>query len=105
MPEFCSRLEALLRRHRFTEDFIEREMKLVKEGYVVSKTNSKSMLGIMNNITLNIEAGCLRFNNYEAINTAGIEDAYTRWLTRDASRPGGYRRTMDFWKEKNVIKQ
>ncbi len=32
MPEFCSRLEALLKRHQFKEGFIEKEMKLVNEG-------------------------------------------------------------------------
>ncbi len=105
MPEFCNRLEGLLKRHQFKEDFIEKETTLVKEGYVVSKTNSRSMLGSMNNITLNIEITCGNFKSYEEIDTGYIEDNFTDWLTQDASRPGRYRHTMDFWKERDAIKQ
>lgn len=105
LPEFCNRLETLLKRHHFKEEFIERETALAKEGYVVSKTNSKSILGSMNAITENIEITCRDFESYEDIDTGYIEDIYTDWLTRDTSRPYGYRHTMDFWKEKDALKQ
>jgi hypothetical protein len=48
LPQFYERLPQLLQRHGFRQDFIGHEMQLVTEGYVVSKTNSKSMLGFMN---------------------------------------------------------
>ena len=105
LPEFCSRLEALLKRHQFKEDFIEKEIMLVNEGYVISKTDSRSMLGSMNAITENIEYTCRDFERYETIDTGYIEDNYTDWLTKDPSRPYGYRHTMDFWKERDALKQ
>ena len=105
IPEFCTRLEALLKRHQFKEHFIQKEMELVKEGYVISKTDSKPMLGSMNAITENIEISCRRFGSYGAIDTGKLEDIYTDWLTRDPSKPRGYRATMDYWKEKNALKQ
>ncbi|MEO6638116.1 MAG: hypothetical protein ABIN25_07550 [Ginsengibacter sp.] len=105
MPEFGLRLEALLQRHHFKEDFIDREMTLINEGYVISKTDSRSMLGRMNAITENIEYTCRDFQNYEAIDTGFIEDNYTDWLTKDATSAYGYRNTLDFWKEKDALKQ
>jgi hypothetical protein len=46
LPQFYARLPQLLARTNFKPEFISTEMKLVKDGYVVSKTNSKSMLDI-----------------------------------------------------------
>ncbi|MDQ6764045.1 MAG: hypothetical protein M3015_15655 [Bacteroidota bacterium] len=103
MPEFSSRLAALLKRHYFKDAFIKKEIKLINDGFVISKTDSKSMLGNMNAITENIEISCLRFKGYEVIDISQIEDIYTRWLTRDTSRPGGYRYTIDFWNDKGVL--
>ncbi len=105
IPAFCNRLEALLKRNNFKADFIEREMQLVKEGYVISKTNSKSMLASMNVLTFNIEASCYDFESYEAIDISRIEDYYLDWLTQDKSKPGGYRFTRDYWKDIGAIKQ
>ncbi len=79
-------------------------MQLVKEGYVISKTNSKSMLANMNAITFNIEARCFDFESYEAIDISSFENYYLDWLTQDKSKPGGYRFTRDFWKDIDVIK-
>ncbi len=59
----------------------------------------------MNAITENIEISCLQFESYGAIDTGKMEDIYTDWLTKDTSKPYGYRHTMDFWKEKDAIKQ
>ncbi len=103
IPAFCNRLEALLKRNNFKADFIEREMQLVKEGYVISKTNSKSMLASMNAITFNIEARGFDFESYEAIDISSIEDSYLDYLTQDRSKPVGYRFTRDFWKDIDVI--
>lgn len=79
-------------------------MGLIKEGYVISKTNSKSMLASMNAITQNIEYRCSTFPTYESINVDSIENAFMEWLVYDSSKPYRLRRTSDYWKEKGLIK-
>ncbi len=105
MPEFCSRLEALLHRSHFKDSIIDKEIPLLGEGYVVSKTSSKSMLGRMNGITENLEISCMRYRSYDTIDTAHIEDIYMEWLTHDPSKPGGFRCTIDFWKDIDALKE
>jgi hypothetical protein len=102
LPDFYKRLPQLLERNYFKPAFIETEMKLVKEGYIISKTNSKSMLASMNVLTLNMEHNCRSFTTYESINLDYIEDIYTDWLTTDKSSKG-YRTVMDYWKEKDLL--
>jgi len=104
LPEFYTRLEALLKRNCFEPGFIKKEIELAKEGHVISKTNNKSILASMNAITENIKYSCFTFQSYEAINLDAIEDSYMDWMTYDASRPHKYRCTSDYWKEKGVIK-
>jgi hypothetical protein len=104
LQEFYLRLESLLRRNNFEPEFIKREIELMKEGYVISKTNSKSVLASMNAITQNIEYRCSTFLSYESINVNSIEDAFMEWLVYDPSKPYGLRRTSDYWREKRVTK-
>jgi hypothetical protein len=104
MIEFCNRLEALLNRNHFEAAFIKKEMELAGEGYIIGKTNSKSILASMNAITKNIEFRCSTFFNYESINSDAMEDAFMEWLTYDASKPKGFKCTFDYWKEKGLIK-
>jgi len=91
-----------MQRINFKAAFIEAEMEMIKEGYVISKTNSKSMLASMNVLTFNMEFNCRRFPSYESINLDHIEDIYTNWLTMD-KQSKKYRSIMDYWKEKNVV--
>jgi len=101
--EFHVRLEAFLHRQGFDTDFIKKEMRLVKEGYIISKTNSRSMLGSMNAIGENVEHMCYTFRSYEAIDFDYIEDSFMDWLVTDKTRPYYFRRTSDYWKEKGLI--
>lgn len=104
VQEFYLRLEAMMRRNNFKPEFIEKEIKFVNEGYVVSKTNSKSILASMNAITKNIEYRCSTFKSYELIDLDAIEDSFMEWLTYNPSKPHRLRRTSDYWKEKGLIK-
>jgi len=103
LPEFYNRLPDLLERHLFKPEFIETEMKLVKEGYVISKTNSKSMLGSMNALTENMVYNCYKFPTYESINLNYIEDIYMGWLTVDKTT-NKYRSIIDYWGERDAIR-
>jgi hypothetical protein len=102
--QFCTRLEALLKRNDFEPAFIEKEMKLIREGYVISKTNNKSILSSMNAITENIEYRCYAFENYEKLDLNSLEDAFMQWHAFDPSKPGRLRCTSDYWRERGLIK-
>ncbi len=99
---FHKRLPQLLDRQHFKDAFIEREMKLVQEGHVVSKTSSRSMLASMNAMMENIEAVCREQPTYEAIDLDAIEDTFTGWLTYDPVLRK-FRRTRDYWMERGVL--
>ena len=77
---------------------------MIKGGYVISKTNSKSMLGSMNAITENINYRCSTYSGYDVIDIDYIEDAFMDWLVYDKTKPHNLRRTSDYWKEKGLIK-
>ena len=102
ISQFYNRLPALLARHNFKPAFIESEMKFIHEGYVISKTNSKSMLGHLNELTLNIEILCRRFPSYEAIDLEDIENAYTGWISFDKTLKK-YKTVMEYWMEKEAL--
>ncbi|MEO8416638.1 MAG: hypothetical protein ABI472_23435 [Ginsengibacter sp.] len=102
LPSFFSRLPQLLHRNNFKQEFIEQEIQLVEEGYVISRTNNRSMLGSMNAITVNIETSCRMSPLYELINLDDIEDDYLDWFTLDAAS-GRYLRTRDYWVERGFI--
>ena len=99
---FYKRLPLLLERNHFKPEFIEREMPLVQEGYVISKTNSRAMLGRMNSISYNIESRCRMLPFYNSINLDEMEDNYLDWITQDTA-PGKYLRTRDYWVEKGLL--
>ena len=102
LPVFYKRLPLLLERNHFKPEFVEHEMPLVQEGYVISKTNSRAMLGRMNSISYNIEAMCRMLPFYNSINLDEIEDDYLDWITQDTA-PGKYLRTRDYWVEKGLL--
>ncbi len=102
LPSFFNRLPHLLQRNNFKQEFIDREMELVNEGYVISRTNSRSMFGSMNAITANIEMSCRVSPLYDLINLDKIEDNYLDWLTFDAES-GHYLSTKDYWVEKGIV--
>jgi len=102
LPSFYNRLPALLKRNHFKQEFIEREMQLLREGFVVSKTNSRSMLGSMNAITENIEGNFRSSPSYDLINLDKIEDIYLGWLSYDPSTKK-YVPARDYWIKKGLI--
>lgn len=102
LPSFHKRLPLLLERNHFKQEFIEHEMPLVQEGYVISKTNSRSMLARMNSITYNIELRCRMLPSYKAIELDELEDSYLDWLTQDTA-PGKYLCTRDYWAERRLL--
>ena len=103
LPEFYNRLQALLVRNHFEPAFIEREMILIREGYVISKTNNRSVLASMNAITENIEASESISESYQTFDIDLIEDSYMSWLTNDITKPGRFKRTSDYWKERGLM--
>ena len=102
LPSFYARLPLLLKRNQFKQEFIEHEMPLVQEGYVISKTNSRPMLGRMNSISYNIESRCRMAPSYNSLSLDEIEDSYIDWLTQDAA-PGKYLCTRDYWVERRLL--
>ena len=102
LPQFYERLPLLLQRNGFNPDFTMREMRLVQEGYVVSKTDSRSMLGFMNEMTLNLEWRCLKYSSFGLIDLDREEDILMEWLSFDKAL-GRYRFTNEYWKEKGVL--
>ncbi len=104
LPAFISRLECLLKRQHFKPEFIAWEMPLVKEGYVVSKTNSRSLLGHMNEMSLSIEMYCKSDDRYDLINMDKIEDNFFGWLSFDHTLRK-YRSADEYWQQKKAIKK
>ncbi len=104
LPEFYERLPALLLRWNFKPDFVYKEMEMIKEGFVVSKTNNKSVLASMNTITFNIEHRCANFKSYDEVDRDSIEDSYVHWLTADKNSKGGFKKSSDYWKQKGLMK-
>lgn len=104
LPAFISRLECLLKRQHFKPEFIVREMSLVKEGYVVSKINSRSLLGHMNEMSLNIELYCRSHGRYDLRNMDAIEDNFFGWLSFDHTLRK-YRRVDGYWQQKKAISE
>ncbi len=103
LPEFYNRLNALLIKRNFLPAFIDSEMRLAEEGYIVSKTNSRSMLASMNVITTNIEYMCSAYSDFNAINLDKIEENFKNWLVSDPLRQHTFRRTSDYWEKKGVV--
>ena len=75
---------------------------LVQEGYIVSRTDSRSMLGFMNQMTAHVENRCFNWYSYELIDLGREEDILREWLSFNAAS-GRYRFTKDYWKEKGML--
>jgi hypothetical protein len=75
---FTERLPRFLRRHNFPDNFITYETTLLNE-YVVSTTDSRTMLAHMNNIAPNIEHLCTRAADYKTIDLTFMEDLFMQF--------------------------
>jgi hypothetical protein len=95
-PEFTQRLPELLKRHHFPASFIEAETNALN-GYVVAKTNSRSMLGFMNQMIELIQFDCSRFGSYEAIETDVPEDRMMHYFYLSKVKGEAYTNAKQYW--------
>jgi hypothetical protein len=100
--QFGQRLEWLLRRFNFSSSFLESELKRV-DGYVVSKTRSKSMLAHMNQMIFQLEYDCTRFEQYQTISLDYMEDIMMDHFHQNGAEPKEYLTPLNFWKSKEVL--
>jgi hypothetical protein len=100
---FKERLFRLMQRLGFSATFIEQELKFQEEGYVVGKTDSKSMISRMNQINYIIEYRCTQSPSYEMIPLSWMEEQIADYLYLDPATKK-YRHLIDYFKELGVIK-
>lgn len=101
---FRDRLLRLLLRQGFSPVFIEREMGYLEEGFVVGKTDSRSMLARMNQMSYNIEYQCTRSESYEVIPLQWMEDEITGYLLLDPATKK-VRRLIDYFRDLGVLEK
>jgi hypothetical protein len=101
---FRDRLLRLLLRLGFSPLFVEKEMALLEEGFVVGKTDSRSMLGRMNQINFHIEIQCTKSAAYEEIPLHWIEDQIADYPYLDPVTKK-YRTLMDFFRDLGVLEK
>ena len=95
--EFKQRLTSLMQRSGFPKSFIEREMNLMN-GYVVSKTNSRSMLAFMNQMVPTLEHHIGRAGSYEKIPLDWLEDLMMEFI-HNVSGETRYFTPLEFWQQ------
>jgi hypothetical protein len=96
--QFLERLEGLLKRFNFPNAFIKNEL-LQAEGYVVSKTNSKSILGFMNQMVPDLEYHCRKFENYTAISLNFLEERMMDHLYQYGKTFHDCRTPLQYWQQ------
>lgn len=99
-PIFAVRLPSLLQRYQFADDFIAAEM-LEATGYVVAKTNSRSMLGYMNQMVDQLEYNCSRYETHEAISLDLLEAGMMDFLYAGGKR--NYSSAKKYWQHAGLI--
>jgi hypothetical protein len=95
-PQFVQRLQTLLQRYQFSPAFIEREMKEAN-SFVVAKTESRSMLAYMNQMILQLEYDCSRFNGYDAISLDLLEDGMMDMLHQSKVKSNHFTNPAEYW--------
>lgn len=96
-PEFTQRLPILMERYHFPAPFIETEMKGAN-GYIVAKTNSRSMLAHMNQMIFQLEYDCSRFLSYETISLDVLEDGMMdHWYQMNGK--GAFTSAKAYWEK------
>jgi hypothetical protein len=96
MQQMPLRLEGLLTRFHFPKSFIRHELSLT-DGYVVSKTNSKSLLSFMNQMVYELEYECSKYGTYEAIPLETLEDNMMERLYQSGRKWHDYRTPLKYW--------
>ncbi|OQP57937.1 hypothetical protein A3860_39670 [Niastella vici] len=100
--EFKHRLPLLLKKFDFQSSFIESETGLA-DKYVVSKTNSRSMLAYINQMKIHLEIHSSRFDTYENISQDLLEESMMNYLYQTGNKSNSYRTAIEFWKDQNAI--
>jgi hypothetical protein len=100
--EFKLRLPKLLKKFNFQSSFIELEIALANE-FVVSKTNSRSMLAHINQMKLNLQANCMGFDSYANISQDFLEENMMDYLYSISGKSNSFRTAMEYWKEQKAI--
>ena len=95
---FKERLNHLLQRFHFSNTFIGKELRQM-EGYIVSRTKSKSILAHMNQMVFQLEYQCSRFTTYEAIPLDFLENGMMEYFYQYGKKTHDYRRAIDYWKQ------
>jgi hypothetical protein len=93
---FIIRLEQILRRFSFPEAIIKNEL-MQADGYIVSRTDSRSILGFMNQMVFELGYCCDRFDSYDAISLDILEDSIMSRLYQCGKNLSDYRTALQFW--------
>ena len=100
--EFKHRLPLLLKKFDFQSSFIESETGLADE-YVVSKTNSRSILAYINQMKIHLEIYYSRFDSYDNIAQDLLEESMMNYLYQTGNKSNPYRTAIEFWKDQKAI--
>ena len=95
--QFLERLPLLLDRFHFQKEFIENEMKEMN-GYVVSRTNSKSILAFMNQMVPTLEHHFYHAGSYDEIPQQWLEDLMMKFPHKH-NGSHEYFSPLQFWEE------
>ena len=102
--EFRRRLPLLLKKYDFQPSFIEQEMGLA-DGYVVSKTNSRSMVAYINQMKPGLEIHCGNSGSYDNISQDFLEECMMGYPYQISNKSGDYRSAIQYWREQKVINE
>jgi len=94
---FIFRVQQLLLRFQFPNDFITAELALA-EGYAVSRTNSKSMLSFMNQLVFELEYECGRFGNFDDIDLDTLENRMMDRPHQTGKTGRDYLTPLEYWR-------
>jgi len=93
---FVNRLELILNRFCFPEAFIKNELAQA-DAYIISKTDSRSLLAFMNQMVFELEYECVRFGSYNAISLDVLEDRMMDRLYQYGRKFHDYRTPLQYW--------
>lgn len=100
--EFTHRLPMLLKKYNFQPSFIARETNYINE-YVVSKTNSRSMLSYINSMKYGLEFRCKSADRYDNIQQDLLEESIMGYPYQSRINKNRYTSAIEYWKEQKVL--
>ena len=100
--EFMDRLPALLKKVGFRSSFIRNETPHI-DDHVIAKTNSRSMFAHMNQMVIQLEFECSRFNSYDNISQDILEERMMDYLYQAVDKSKTYITATNYWKQRGFI--